>query len=173
MRHLALLLLLLSSPLSARERVDDWVPYNDGRLGGCYRTVGGRLYGCTPQRRPAAPPVAPADAAATMDNDELATVKLELEALKQRQADEDARRAMERAELDAVANAATAAEQQDIDAALAAYNAIESAKDAQRMRELERRTEACRATIEAKGFRIVAPGACHGPDDSYTNCPEC
>lgn len=161
----ALLLLAPAAP------VDDWVPYDDGRPGGCYRTASGQLYSCSRTPRKvveAAPGAEPADAAA-----ELRAVRRELEALKQRQAEEDARRAREAAELARSEQAAKDAEQRDFAAAMEAYNAIEAAKDSERLRQLDEKTQACRPALEQRGYRIIAPGACRAPDGSYVNCPDC
>ncbi len=46
MRVLAVFLALL---LSLDARADKWLPYTDGRVGGCWLNVAGVLYGCTPQ----------------------------------------------------------------------------------------------------------------------------
>jgi hypothetical protein len=51
MRAVILLLLLMPAVVFAGDR---WVPYTDGRAGGCAVSNNGSLYGCTPQ--PAAPP---------------------------------------------------------------------------------------------------------------------
>jgi chromosome segregation ATPase len=176
-------LALMFATLPAVGVRDNWVPYPDGRPGGCYSTPSGLMYSCsrTPKARERglgdAPAVdgEPGDTAA-----ELREVRRELEALKQRQAEldaqraaEDARRAAEEAEREAAARPAREAEQRDLDAAMQAYNAIEGAKDSARLRELEAKTEACRKTLEARGYRIMGPGACRAPDASYVNCPEC
>lgn len=42
----ALLILLVASSVA---RADRWIPYTDGRVGGCFQTDSGRLFGCTPQ----------------------------------------------------------------------------------------------------------------------------
>ena len=172
--------LLLAAPAVG---VDDWVPYEDGRPGGCYRTASGLLYSCSRPSRAetkaaaeAAAQVpaviedeaAPADAAS-----ELRAVRRELEALKLRQDVEDARRASEMAERDQVERAAKDAEQRDLDAAMTAHNEIEGAKDSERLRLLDEKTQACRGALEKRGFRIVGPGACQAPDETYVNCPEC
>jgi hypothetical protein len=159
-------LVLLFAPAVA---VDEWVPYTDGRPGGCYRSASGLIYGCTPPPRTASEPdVTPVDTAA-----ELREVRRELEALKLRQAAEDARRAREEAERRATDRAQRQSEQRDYDAAMEAYNAIEAAKDSQRLRELGEKTEVCRKALEARGYQIVGPGACRAPDASYVNCPDC
>lgn len=165
----ALLLLVPAAP------VDDWVPYDDGRPGGCYRTASGLLYSCsrTPREPLEAEPALdattdPADTAA-----ELRAVRRELDALKRRQAEEDARRAREASERLRDEQAAKDAEQRDIDAAMAAYNAIEAAKDSARLRLLDEKTQACRATLEKRGYRVVGPGACRASDGTYVNCPDC
>lgn len=169
------LLIVGASPL------DEFVPYEDGRLGGCYRTPAGKLYNCTRDAKrinetvrgpdPNAPPVPQAeDADARV---ELRRVQAELEELKRRQAADDARRQI--AELDAARSEREkrAASQADEDAALAAYNAIEAAKDSANLKRLNEKTESCRATLEAKGYVIVAPGACKSPSGDYENCPDC
>ena len=162
--------LLISAPAAA---VDDWVPYDDGRIGGCYRTASGVLYSCsraprTVDETPATTEGDPIDAAV-----ELRAVRRELEALKQRQADEDARREREESERTRGERSAKDAEQRDHAAAMAAYNAIEAAKDSERLRSLDAKTQACRITLEKRGYRIVGPGACQAPDASYVNCPDC
>lgn len=162
---------------------DNWVPYSDGRPGGCYSTPSGLMYSCSrkPKEREGDGQVTPAVGGEPVDPaTELHEVRRELEALKQRQAEldaqraaEDARRAAEAAEREAATRPQREAEQRDHDAAMQAWQAIEGAKDSARLRELEAKTEACRKTLEARGYRIMGPGACRAPDASYVNCPEC
>lgn len=175
MHVIALAAWLASAPMAAP--ADEWVLHTDGRLGGCYRTERGQLYGCTPQPdvvvaplpdQPAAEPSAEQDT-----REELRAVKLELEQLKQRLSKDDARRAQEQAQRATVEDAVKFAEQRDNDAAMEAYNAIESAKDSMHLRTLGEKTEACRKKTEAKGYKVMGPGACKAPDGVYTNCPEC
>ena len=173
MHVLALAVWLAALPTAAP--AETWVPHTDGRVGGCYRSDNGWLHNCTPQpgtaeaeAEPAGAPISKEDARA-----ELRAVKIELERLKQRQAEDDARREREQAERDAVANAAKSTEQREIDAAMAGYNAIEAAKDSVRLRELQARTEACRKPLAARGFKVVGPGACQAKDGTYVNCPDC
>ncbi len=166
---------------------DDWVPYTDGRFGGCYRTEAGKLYNCTrkprqidetitaPEDGEEEPPPA-ADDEVEATRQQLRAVQRELADLKRRQAEDDARRAHEQraqAAAEAAEREAQAAEQRDIDAAMAAYNAIEGAKDSENLRLLQEKTEKCRASLQAKGFRVVGPGACQSQDGVYLNCPEC
>lgn len=175
MHVFAVALWLASAPMAAP--VDEWVLHTDGRVGGCYRTASGQLYGCTPQPEAVvAPPTDQLVPEPTLEQDtreELLAVKLELEQLKLRQAEDDARRAREQAERESVENAVKSAEQRDNDAAMAAWNAIESAKDSVHLRQLGEKTEACRNKLEAKGYKIMGPGACKSPDGVYLNCPEC
>lgn len=42
-----LLIFLLAVPSAAL--ADTWIPYTDGRVGGCFQNRVGHLYGCTPQ----------------------------------------------------------------------------------------------------------------------------
>jgi hypothetical protein len=161
--------------IAASAAADEWLPYTDGRVGGCYEDARGELHSCTPQPEAAVFPSDEPDppAAELAAQEQLREVRLELEALKLRQAADDARRAQEdAARLDAERDA-KAAEQRDRAAAMQAYNEIEAAMDGERRKALELKTEACRGTIEAKGYRIMAPGACRAPDGTYTNCPEC
>jgi hypothetical protein len=167
--------LLLILPAAS---VDDWVPYEDGRPGGCYRTASGLIYNCSrpPRAEVEAAKKAAAEAAAAPAADpvaELREVRKELEALKRRQAADDAVRAHAEAERLAAEDVVTAAARRDEEAAMAAYNAIEAAMDSKRLRELDARTQACRPSLEKRGYRIVGPGACHAPDGSYVNCPDC
>jgi len=52
-------------------------------------------------------------------------------------------------------------------------NAIESAKDSVHLQQLGAKTEACRAKLEARGYKVMGPGACKAQDGVYLNCPEC
>jgi hypothetical protein len=170
--------LVLSASLLQVQVVDEWVPYPDGRPGGCYRTERGQLYSCTPPPQQEAPPVAATPSEAQQQElldtkQELAEVRRELEKLKLRQAEDDARRAQEIAEREAAELAAREAEQREQDAAMQAFTEIEIAKDDVRRRELELRTETCRKPLEQRGYRIVGPGACRTRDGSYVNCPDC
>lgn len=175
--------LLLTLALPAEAPVDEFVPYTDGRFGGCYKTPAGKLYHCTrpPKRIDEAHIEADEDAAPTGDDslsedgarEELRRVRIELEELKRRLAIEDARRESERLEQQRSKDALTAAEQRDNDAAMAAYNAIESAKDSINLKRLEEKTNACRKQLEAKGYAIIGPGACKSPSGVYENCPDC
>lgn len=174
MQVFALTLWLASAPMAAP--VDEWVMHTDGRIGGCYRTAQGQLYSCTPQPDVVVPPTDQAGTEPTPASDareELRVLKLELEQLKLRQAEDDARRAQEQAERDAIDHATRSAQQRDNDAAMAAYNAIESAKDSVHLQQLGEKTEACRAKLAARGYKVVGPGACKAPDGVYLNCPEC
>lgn len=175
------LLLALGLIVSAAP-ADDWVPFEDGRPGGCYQTASGLKYNCSRPSRAETKAKAEAEAAAAIAAAqveaadpvaELREVRRELEALKRRQAEEDAARARAQAERDAAEASVKEAERRDEQAAMAAYNAIEAAIDSQRLRELDARTQACRASLEARGYRIVGPGACRAPDASYVNCPDC
>ena len=166
----------------AEAPVDEFVPYTDGRFGGCYQTSSGQLYGCTrAPRKIDETQVAPEETAPAADSDlsdadareELRRVRLELEDLKQRVAVEEARRASERLERDSASAAVNAAEQRDLDAAMAAYNAIESAKDSQNLKRLQEKNDACRGKLEAKGYTVLGPGACKSPSGVYENCPDC
>jgi uncharacterized protein YceH (UPF0502 family) len=189
MRHpLVLLLLLLAPPAMA---IDEFVPFTDGRLGGCYRTDGGELYNCTrnPGRagsekhdkypdKDAATPAAdagidPATADGVATRAEIEALRRELEALRQERDEELAVRAAAREKREEVRRAAQAEVQAEEDAAMAAYNAIEGAKDSARLEQLQQQTEACRRTLEKRGYRIVGAGACRAPDGSYVNCPAC
>jgi hypothetical protein len=185
-RPCLVLLCCLSFPAAA---VDEFVPHQDGRTGGCYRSANGQLYNCVELPATAADPAAaPArederdedddgkgdDVAAPLDpRVELQALRQELEKLKQQQAADDLRRALTRQRREQAARDKDAAEQAELDAAMAAYNAIEAAKDSQRLQQLEQKTQACRAALERKGYRIVGAGACRAPDGSYVNCPEC
>jgi hypothetical protein len=173
---------LLGLASMAEAPVDEFVPFTDGRFGGCYKDGNGRLYSCTrPPRKIDETSVQPEDASAAGDDslseegarEELRRVRLELEEHKRRMALEDARRESERLERESVARAASAGEQRDIDAAMAAYNAIEAAKDSQNLKRLQQKTEACRARLEAKGYTLLGPGACKSPTGVYENCPDC
>lgn len=166
----------------AEAPVDEFVPFTDGRFGGCYKDPNGRLYSCTrPPRKIDETSVEPEDAQAAGDDslseegarEELRRVRLELEELKRRMAIEDARRESERRERETAANAVSAEEQRDIDAAMAAYNAIEAAKDSENLKRLQQKSEACRARLEAKGYTLLGPGACKSPAGVYENCPDC
>jgi hypothetical protein len=176
--------LLLTLALPAEAPVDEFVPYTDGRFGGCYKTPAGKLYNCTrPPRKIDETSVEPdedappgsADDSLSEDGarEELRRVRIELEDLKRRLAIEDARRESERREQQRGKDAITAAEQRENDAAMAAYNAIESAKDSVNLKRLEDKTNACRTQIEAKGYVILGPGACKSPGGVYENCPDC
>jgi hypothetical protein len=46
MRAVLAVVVLLASPAAYADR---WVPYTDGRTGGCFQSDTGRLFGCTPQ----------------------------------------------------------------------------------------------------------------------------
>lgn len=186
----ALLVSLLLVALPARA-VDQFVPFTDGRLGGCYRTDGGELYNCT--RNPgragsekrdkypdeaAAKPGAdggtdPATADGVATRAEIEQLRRELEALRQERDAELAARAAAREQREQVRRAAQAELQAEEDAAMAAYQAIEGAKDSARLEQLQQQTEACRRTLEKRGYRIVGAGACRAPDGSYVNCPAC
>lgn len=179
----ALLLLLPSLPASA---VDEFLPYTDGRLGGCYKTEGGQLYNCTRN-----PPKAGSRTVKQIDTEkdddddgvaetdavvtraEVEALRRELQALKQERAEEQALSAAARGRRERTERDAQALAQADEDAAMAAYNAIESAKDSERLEELQRQTEACRRTLEKGGYRIIGAGACRAPDGIYVNCPAC
>ena len=168
--------LALTLWLASVAPVDEWVLHSDGRVGGCYRTESGQLYSCTPQPDAVVAPADPSGAASIPEADtreELRVVRRELEQLKLRQAEDDARRLREQTELDRAEREEQSAEQRDLDAAMEAYNAIEAAKDSLRLRELDAKTEACRKKLEARGYRIVGPGACKAPDGVFMNCPEC
>jgi hypothetical protein len=173
--------LLLARAAMAEAPLDEFVPYTDGRLGGCYKTPAGKLYNCSraPRRideTVLAPekPEAPAPKAEDTDaREELERMRLELEELKRRQAADDARREVERLDAERIEREARAARQRDEDAAMAAYNAIEAAKDSENLKRLEEKTEACRAQLEAQGYSIVGPGACKSPSGVYENCPDC
>lgn len=52
MRRLSFILALL--PVVAL--ADQWLPYTDGRMGGCWLNNAGQMYGCTPQPEPAIEP---------------------------------------------------------------------------------------------------------------------
>jgi hypothetical protein len=169
-------LLLALGLIVAAAPADDWVPFEDGRPGGCYQTASGLKYNCPRPSRAEVKAKAEADAAQVEAVDpvaELREVRRELDALKRRQAEEDAARARAQAEREAAEASVKEAERRDEQAAMAAYNAIEAAIDSQRLRELDARTQACRASLEARGYRIVGPGACRAPDASYVNCPDC
>ena len=162
--------------------VDEFVPFTDGRFGGCYKAADGRLYSCTrPPRKIDETRLSPEEAQAQADDslseesarEELRRVRLELEDLKRRMAIEEARRESERLERESAANAVSVEEQRDIDAAMAAYNAIEAAKDSQNLKRLQEKSEACRAKLEAKGYTLLGPGACKSPAGVYENCPDC
>ena len=169
-----LLCLALLTVATAAAAVDEFVPFNDGRLGGCYKTAGGQLYNCTRDAAPTRREQTTADADEVQQTrDELQALRAELEQLKRRQAEEDARRALARQRREQALLEAEAAEQADEDAAMQAYNAIEAAKDSERLRQLQEKTEACRASLEKRGFRVVGPGACRAPDGTYVNCPDC
>jgi hypothetical protein len=171
-RSLSCLILLAFATAAAA--VDEFVPYNDGRLGGCYKTEGGQLYNCTRDAAPARRGETTADAdEAQHTREELQALRAELEQLKRKQAEAEARRALARQRREQTLLEAEAAERADEDAAMQAFNAIEAAKDSERLRQLQEKTEACRASLEKRGFRIVGPGACRAPDESYVNCPEC
>lgn len=45
--RIALLFVAMLAPTVAY--ADRWIPYTDGRVGGCFQSDTGRLYGCTPQ----------------------------------------------------------------------------------------------------------------------------
>jgi len=174
MQVFALAIWLASAPMATP--VDEWVMHTDGRVGGCYRTGRGRLYSCTPQPEVVVPPEDQTGPEPTPESDaseELRVVKLELEQLKLRESEDDARREQEQAERDAVERATRSADQRDNDAAMAAYNAIESAKDSVHLQQLGAKTEACRSQLEARGYKIMGPGACKAQNGVYLNCPEC
>ena len=186
MRPLLAILLLCSA--AGVQAVDDFVPHADGRPGGCYRSAKGQLYGCVEAPRRATRNAGQEAEQQADDDDEDAAeplsveeatraevlaLRAELELLKAQQAEDDARRAQADALRSEAERAAQAAEQADVDAAMAAYNAIEAAKDSVRLRELDRKTEGCRRTLEQRGYTVVGPGACRAPDASYVNCPEC
>lgn len=164
--------LVAQAPVAMAVSVDEWVPYTDGRAGGCYRSERGELYNCT-RAKDDAPAPQDLDDPLAQTRAQLAEVQRELDALKQRQAAEDEALASARAEVDAAARAERELEQREIDAAKQAYNEVEAAMDSLRRQALQEKTEACRATLEKRGFRIVGPGACRAPDGSYVNCPDC
>ena len=171
---------LLALAASAQLPADEFVPFTDGRLGGCYKTPAGELYGCTrparridetvlaPEKSAAAPAGAQEDPAS-----ELARVKAELEELKARQALDDAQRELQRRERLRDRDRLAAQEAADEAAAMAAFNAIEAAKDSENLKRLQEKTEACRASLEKRGYTIVGPGACKSAAGVYENCPEC
>src|SRR5690606_1650412 len=45
--RIVLLIAVLLTAFPAR--ADRWIPYADGRVGGCFQSNSGRLFGCTPQ----------------------------------------------------------------------------------------------------------------------------
>jgi hypothetical protein len=47
MRRITLLLILAAASTPAF--ADRWIPYTDGRAGGCWLNNAGHMYGCTPQ----------------------------------------------------------------------------------------------------------------------------
>lgn len=49
MRRIALFVILTVASSSAF--ADRWIPYTDGRAGGCWQNNVGNLYGCTPQQQ--------------------------------------------------------------------------------------------------------------------------
>lgn len=55
LRGLAVVLGLATVLISSRAMADQWIPYTDGRVGGCFLNNSGFMFGCTPQ--PPAPPV--------------------------------------------------------------------------------------------------------------------
>lgn len=174
-------ILLVPAAAMAEAPLDEFVPYTDGRLGGCYRTPAGKLYNCSREPRridetvlaPEPGTVAPTGNEDPDAREELRRVRLELEELKRRQAADDARREVARLDAERAQREAHAAEQRDIDAAMAAYNAIEAAKDSENLKRLQEKTEACRKPLEARGYSIVGPGACKSPSGAYENCPDC
>jgi len=167
-----LCLILTASPAAAA--VDEFVPYDDGRLGGCYKSAGGQLYNCTrdPAKAPRDQSTAEAEEA-QQTREELQALRAELEQLKRKQAQEELRRAELRRRREQAVQEAEAAEQADEEAAMQAFNEIEAAKDSERLRQLQEKTEACRASLEKRGFRVVGPGACRASDGTYVNCPDC
>lgn len=176
-----MLALLLALAVPAESALDEFVPYTDGRLGGCYKSPAGKLYNCTREPRridetklAPEPGSLPAQKAEDTDaREELRRVTAELEELKRRQAADDARREMAERDAARAERDKRAATQAEEDAAMAAYNAIEAAKDSQNLKRLNEKTEGCRAKLEAKGYTIVAPGACKSPSGVYENCPDC
>jgi len=54
-----LLFVLFLIPAFAAADGNGWVPYTDGRVGGCAVSNNGALYGCTPQPTPPPAPAAP------------------------------------------------------------------------------------------------------------------
>lgn len=171
------LALMLSGGAAQTQVVDEFVPYTDGRPGGCYRSPRGQLYNCTrpPAQSPFPAPVDPQALAQDLADlkEEVALLRAELERATRWQADEDARRAKQASEREAAERAALAAKKREQDEALQLFNEIEAAKDSVRRRELEQRTEACRASLERRGYRVMGPGACRAPDGSFVNCPDC
>ena len=173
--------LLAPAVAMAEAPLDEFVPYTDGRLGGCYQTPAGKLYNCSraPRRidetviEPETPPPPAFEAEDADAREELKRVRAELEELKRRQAADDARRELERLNAARAEREARAARQREEDAAMAAYNAIEAAKDSENLKRLQEKTEACRAKLEAQGYSVVGPGACKSSGGVYQNCPEC
>lgn len=57
-RHVWCLLVCAALPAVAQAQTR-WIPYTDGRVGGCWLNSNGYLFGCTPQPPAAPSPVAP------------------------------------------------------------------------------------------------------------------
>lgn len=169
------LMLLMSCPAWA----DEFVPYTDGRAGGCFINRTGFMHGCTPQ--PAQPPTiihAPAREIRVPVEDprlrrELEETRRQLDAVQQQQREEQAIREFEVAQERARRNEEIRAYNAEVAAIEHEAQQRAAAREPGRIRQLSKKTEGCREKLKEMGYTVVGPGACKKEDGTYVNCPAC
>jgi hypothetical protein len=155
-----LLLLLLVLPVGAAQ----FVPYTDGRKGGCFITARGHMFGCTPQ---------PPSQDELRLREELKHTRQERDALLRERQAEEARRAYEAAREQARVNAEIEAYNREVDAHNARVQKAKGARDVERHEALSRKSESCREKLARIGYKVVGAGACKTEDGTYVTCPAC
>lgn len=166
-RPLLVSVLLLAAAGAAR--ADTWVPYTDGRVGGCWINNVGFMYGCTPQ--PAKPAPAPYRRSAPTERTVYRDRVIE-RGPTQAQVD----RAIQRAIDDQYDAQDRARYQQEWERqqALRRQRIRQGAEaDSKRITALVKRTESCKEELADMGFKVMSGGACMDKTGAFVNCPAC
>jgi hypothetical protein len=152
-----------------------WIPYTDGRMGGCFLSDQGVMFGCTPQPPTAAPP--PIRETVYVENPrtqrELEATRRELDAVRAHQQQEQNQRNYEAAQRTAQRNAEIEAHNREVEAWNAEVRRQEGVRDSRRIQALSKKTESCREQLAKVGYKVVGPGACKTADGVYVTCPGC
>ena len=164
---------------------DTFLPYTDGRAGGCFVSRTGFMYGCTPQPPAALPPNR--RSAAPIPDERLmrenAMLRDELRA-QQDEAEQIARRA---AHLAAEANAIIAEKRAEDERAAAVLRhraaeqfaaqraalAQQAIEERQQLLRIEKEVLSCKEQLAQRGYTVVAGNACKKSSGAYVTCPPC